>query len=81
MFPERAAGGRIGRTGLGPIPAALFADGNAAASQRVMTAMLEMKKLDLDALKRAFDGEPVPVLNPGQPLASSMEKAAPVPKS
>jgi predicted 3-demethylubiquinone-9 3-methyltransferase (glyoxalase superfamily) len=34
----------------------LYADGNSAASERVMTAMLQMKKMDIAALRRAHDG-------------------------
>jgi predicted 3-demethylubiquinone-9 3-methyltransferase (glyoxalase superfamily) len=36
--------------------ATFFSAGNAAQSQRVMKAMLQMKKLDLAALQAAFDG-------------------------
>jgi len=34
----------------------LYADEKSPASQRVMTAMLQMKKLDIAALRRAHDG-------------------------
>lgn len=34
----------------------LYKDHNSAASQRTMTAMLQMKKLDIAALRRAYDG-------------------------
>jgi predicted 3-demethylubiquinone-9 3-methyltransferase (glyoxalase superfamily) len=34
----------------------LFADENSAAAQRAMDAMLQMKKLDIAALRRAFAG-------------------------
>ncbi len=35
---------------------AILADGDAEKSGRVMEALLQMKKLDIDALKRAFAG-------------------------
>jgi predicted 3-demethylubiquinone-9 3-methyltransferase (glyoxalase superfamily) len=35
----------------------LFKDEKSAASQRAMEAMLTMKKLDIDALRRAHDGK------------------------
>ena len=41
------------------IPTALFemlSDKDAAKSKRVMEAMLQMRKIDLNALKRAYDG-------------------------
>jgi len=41
------------------VPIVLFkmlADGTSAKSQRAMEAMLRMKKLDIDTLKRAYDG-------------------------
>jgi len=34
----------------------LLNDPDPAKSQRTMTAMLQMKKLDIDALKRAYAG-------------------------
>jgi predicted 3-demethylubiquinone-9 3-methyltransferase (glyoxalase superfamily) len=34
----------------------LVKDPDSAKSQRAMTAMLQMKKLDIDALKRAYAG-------------------------
>lgn len=34
----------------------LFADENAPGTQRAMEAMLEMKKIDIAALRRAYDG-------------------------
>jgi len=42
------------------VPSVLFemlTDGNYAASQRVMKAFLQMKKFDIAALERAFEGE------------------------
>lgn len=36
----------------------LFADENAPGTQRAMEAMLGMKKIDIAALQRAFDGPP-----------------------
>ncbi len=41
------------------VPAVLprmMADADSEKSQRVMAAMLQMKKIDVDALQRAFDG-------------------------
>lgn len=41
------------------VPIVLFemlGDGTSAKSQRAMEAMLQMKKLDIDTLKRAYDG-------------------------
>jgi predicted 3-demethylubiquinone-9 3-methyltransferase (glyoxalase superfamily) len=38
----------------------LMADADPARSQRVVQAMLQMVKLDIAALQRAYDGEPVP---------------------
>lgn len=35
----------------------LLGDPNSEKSQRAMTAMLQMKKLDIEALKRAYNGE------------------------
>lgn len=35
----------------------LFRDPNSPATQRAMTAMLQMKKLDIAELRRAYDGE------------------------
>jgi predicted 3-demethylubiquinone-9 3-methyltransferase (glyoxalase superfamily) len=35
---------------------AMFLDGESPASQRAMEAMLQMKKLDIAALRRAYDG-------------------------
>jgi predicted 3-demethylubiquinone-9 3-methyltransferase (glyoxalase superfamily) len=35
----------------------MLSDPDAAKSQRATAAMLQMKKLDIDALRRAFAGE------------------------
>jgi predicted 3-demethylubiquinone-9 3-methyltransferase (glyoxalase superfamily) len=35
----------------------MMKDPDTAKSQRAMTALLQMKKLDIAALQRAFDGE------------------------
>jgi predicted 3-demethylubiquinone-9 3-methyltransferase (glyoxalase superfamily) len=36
----------------------LWFDGNAEEAAAAMKAMLQMEKLDIDALRRAYEGEP-----------------------
>src|SRR5262249_1946125 len=60
---EKQCGWVKGPSGLSRpvVPSALFdmlCDGDAVRSDRVMKALLQMKKLDLAALRRAYEGKP-----------------------
>jgi predicted 3-demethylubiquinone-9 3-methyltransferase (glyoxalase superfamily) len=45
----------------------LVGDPDSAKSQRAMKAMLHMKKIDMDAIKRAYDGQGISVSAYGPP--------------
>ena len=72
MWDKLSAGGQPGRCGwlkdkfglswqvVPTIMADMFLDSQSEKSQRVMKAMLQMKKLDIAELEQAFNGQPEP---------------------